>query len=83
MNNRDVYTVDYDGDAASLTFLKPFSDEYDNYLIVINEDAHGDFGGELIKVDEISKRYPVNGNEIYEWFMKRSYGESIDDIEIC
>jgi len=47
--------VIYEEDSAT-TILKPFSEEHLNYLCVINEDAYGEFLGELITKNRIEKK---------------------------
>ena len=54
--------VIYEEDSA-ITILKPFSEEHLNYLCVINEDAYGEFLGELITKTELKKRLNYSDEE--------------------
>jgi hypothetical protein len=50
----------------AITLLKPFSDEYLNYLIVVHEDALGEFSGMLKPIDEIRKNFGGSDEEFQE-----------------
>lgn len=66
-SKRKAITIVEEFDA--LTFLKPFSSEYDNYLIVNHEDAHGEFSGRLELITEIREKF--NGtDEEFEKILK-------------
>lgn len=65
---RKAVTVFDEFDAS--TYLKPFSDEYLKYLIVIHEDAYGEFTSKLTPIDEIKKNYGGSEEEFTE-FLKQ------------
>ena len=50
----------------AMTLLKPFSDEYRNYLIVISEDAYGEFTSSLKSIEEIKKNFWGSDEEFQE-----------------
>jgi len=65
MNNpRKAVTVFDEFDAT--TYLKPCSEEYLRYLIVIHEDAYGEFTSELVPIDKIKKNYGGSEEEFAE-----------------
>lgn len=47
----------------AITLLKPFSDEYRDFLIVIHEDAYGEFSGVLEPITEIRKKFGGSDEE--------------------
>jgi hypothetical protein len=61
---RKAVSVFDESDAT--TFLKPFSGEYLNYLIVIHEDAYGEMRLELVPIDEIGKNFGGSDEEFQE-----------------
>ncbi len=63
-NLRKAITVTEEFDAV--TFLKPFSGEYEKFLIVIYEDAYGEFSGKLKPIDEIRKNFSGSDEEFNE-----------------
>jgi hypothetical protein len=46
-----------------MTLLKPFSDEYLNYLIVIHEDAYGEMKLVLTPKEDVRKRLNLSDEE--------------------
>lgn len=66
-DNRKVVTLFRD-EETSLTFLKPHSGEWENHLIVVYEDAYGDFGGSIMHKDTIKERYEIDDKTITEIF---------------
>jgi len=65
MTNRVVKTK-YDEDNA-VTILKPLSSEHDGKLIVIFEDAYGDFGINLMTEKGVMNNYQITEKEIEEF----------------
>jgi len=61
---RQAVTVFEEFDAV--TYLKPCSEEYLNYLIVIFEDAYGEMRMELIPIDKLKKTYLGSEEEFQE-----------------
>jgi len=57
-------------DFTSITFLKPYSDEYRDQLIVIREDAFGEFSGILERKVDIQKRLLLNDEDFQEILRK-------------
>jgi len=45
------------------TYLKPFSGEYDNQLIVINEDAYGEYEVKMVPIPELKKNFAGTDKE--------------------
>ena len=68
INHRDVKVLSIEEGMATLSFLKPNSGEHENHLIVIYEDAYGDFGSSMMHKDTIIERYSVNDETITEIF---------------
>lgn len=62
-DNRKVVTF-YRDEETSLTFFKPYSGSWENHLIVIHEDAYGDFGGSIMHISAIKERYGINDETI-------------------
>jgi len=61
---RKAVTVFEEFDAV--TYLKPCSEEYLKYLIVVFEDAHGEFHSELAPIENIKKKYLGSEEEFQE-----------------
>lgn len=55
---------------VSFTFLKPFSGEHINKLIVICEDAYGDFIGGIMNRKTIHEKYNIDKKIIEDIFKK-------------
>lgn len=66
INNRSVGVLSIEEGMATLTFLKPNSGEHENHLIVIYEDAWGDFGSSMMYKDTIKERYSIDDETITE-----------------
>lgn len=54
------------GDSA-VTLLKPFSGIHREFLFVIYEDAYGNISGELELLEEISKKYGIPMETLFEF----------------
>ena len=52
----------------ALTFLKPYSGEWDNHLIVIFEDAYGGHGFSTLHRNDIQNKYRLDDETITEIF---------------
>jgi len=63
-NPRKAVTVFDEFDAWTL--IKPFSDEYLKFLIVVHEDAYGEFTGTLTPIDELKKKFSGSEEEFQE-----------------
>ena len=50
-------------DDSAVTVLKPFSDEYLNYLIVVHEDAYGEVMTNLTAKSELKERLNFTDEE--------------------
>ena len=59
LNQRDVRVLSMDEGFATLTFLKPQSGEHENHLIVVYEDAYGDFSTGMMQKTTIQERYSL------------------------
>ena len=57
-------------DEEALTFLKPFSGEWGNHLIVIFEDAYGDYGSSMLHRKSILEKYNIDEETLDEIFKK-------------
>ena len=68
MNKRKAVTI-HDEDAAT-TFLRPYSAEWKDYLIVIEEDAYGEFRGILKPIKEIKSSLNITDEELHEMLVK-------------
>jgi len=55
--------VIHEEDFSAMTLLKPFSDEYLNYLIVIHEDAYGEMKLVLTPKEDVRKRLNLSEEE--------------------
>jgi len=69
MHTRQAVVI-HEEDFSSLTILKPFSEEYINFLYLIEENAYGDFHGNLITKDNLKKRLNFNDEEFAELLNK-------------
>ena len=59
LNQRVAQVLPYDEGFATLTFLKPHSGEHENHLIVVYEDAYGDFSTGMMQKSTIQERYKL------------------------
>ena len=50
-------------DFSAVTVLKPFSDEYLNFLIVVHEDAYGEVMTKLTLKSDLKKRLKFTDEE--------------------
>ena len=66
MTNRVVRTK-YDDEGSAITILKPLSSEHENKLIVIYEDAYGEFGINLMTDRAVMNNYNVTEEELKEF----------------
>jgi hypothetical protein len=66
MTNRVVKTK-YDDEGSAVTILKPLSSEHENKLIVIYEDAYGEFGINLMTERAIINNHHVTEEELEEF----------------
>lgn len=66
-NLRKAITL-YDEDMA-MTLLKPISSEYNNYLIVIYEDAYGEMTAKLTPIITLRKNFS-GGDEEFDEILK-------------
>ena len=55
--------VIHEEDFSAITIIKPFSEEYLNYLFMIFEDAYGEMKGVLITRTELQKRLSLGDDE--------------------
>lgn len=55
-----------DEDFSATTILKPMSEEYLNFLIVVSEDAYGEFSGKLVPKPDLKKRLNLTDEEFEE-----------------
>jgi len=58
--------VIHEEEFSAITILKPYSEEYLNQLYVVNEDAHGEFYGELITKSDLKKRLKFSDKNFKE-----------------
>lgn len=68
MNKRKAISL-FDEDTAT-TFLRPYSGEYHNCLIVITEDAHGEFNGIITPIKDIKNKLNITDEELAEMIVK-------------
>jgi hypothetical protein len=61
--------VIYDDDSA-MTLLKPISEEYNNQLLVIYEDAYGEAVLEIKSIEDIKKNF-INTDEEFNEILKQ------------
>ena len=62
--------VIHEEDFSAITIIKPFSEEYLNYLFMIFEDAYGEMKGVLITKTELKKRLNLCDEEFNELINK-------------
>ena len=62
MQERKTVVI-HEEDFSATTILKPFSDEYLNYLYVVCEDAYGEFSGNLVTKDDLKKRLTMSDEQ--------------------
>ena len=55
MHERKAVVI-HEEDFSAMTILKPFSEEYLNYLFVIYEDAYGEMKGSLMLKTDLKSR---------------------------
>jgi len=58
-------TVTFFDDDTAITLVKPFSQEYQNMVFVITEDAYGEIVGELKRIVDLKVLYPYLSNDEY------------------
>ena len=58
----EIFPEDFD----SVTFLKPHSGEYENFLFVVYEDAYGEIYGSLMEKEKIMNRFGLNNSEFQD-----------------
>lgn len=68
MNKRKAITFHEEDEAT--TFLRPYSAEWKDYLIVIEEDAYGEFKGILKPIKEIKSSLNISDEELHEILVK-------------
>jgi hypothetical protein len=73
--NRDTATL-YPNDEEALTFIKPYSGEWENHLIVIYEDAYGDHGTSMLHRKTISEKYRLDDETITAIFNQLNNGNN-------
>ena len=56
MSNLRKAVVIHEEDFSAITIMKPLSDEYLNYLIVVFEDAYGEMKLDIVPKDGLKKR---------------------------
>lgn len=52
------------------TFLRPYSAEWKDFLIVIEEDAYGNFKGILKPIKEIKSSLNISDEELHKMLVK-------------
>lgn len=62
--------VIHEEDFSAITIMRPFSDEYLNYLIVVHEDAYGEMRADLVEKDKLKKRLSLCDEEFEEMVTK-------------
>ena len=62
--------VIHEEDFSAITIMRPFSDEYLNYLIVVHEDAYGEMRSDLVPKDGLKKRLNLSDEEFEEMVNK-------------
>ncbi|MEA3295882.1 MAG: hypothetical protein U9Q27_01935 [Patescibacteria group bacterium] len=70
MKYTDRNTITIFKEDISYTFLKPFSGEHLNKLIVICEDAYGDFISSIMNNEAIHEKYNIDKTTIKDIFNK-------------
>lgn len=58
----EIFPDDFD----AVTFLKPHSEEYQNFLFVVYEDAYGEIYGTLMSKDELTTKFGLSNAELQE-----------------
>lgn len=58
--------VIFEEDFSSLTIMKPFSDGYRDFLIVVDEDAYGEMSGKLVEKSKLKMRLSLSDVEFDE-----------------
>lgn len=67
MTNRIVKTKYDDDSDSAVTILKPLSSEHENKLIVIFEDAYGEFGINLMTEKAVMINHNLTEEELKEF----------------
>ena len=57
---RNAISISRGDDDAALSFLKPKSGGYEDHLIVIFEDAYGDFGASMMHKKTIQDKHDLD-----------------------
>ena len=65
MKTRKAFEI-FPDDFDAVTFLKPHSGEYENFLFVVYEDAYGEIFGQLVKREEIITKFGLSNAEFQE-----------------
>ena len=65
MKTRKAFEI-FPDDFDAVTFLKPHSGEYENFLFVVYEDAYGEIYGSLMEKEKIMTRFGLNNSEFQE-----------------
>lgn len=68
IKNRKAITIGEEDWA--MTFLRPYSGEWKDYLIVVEEDAYGEFKGILKPIKEIKDSLNISDAELHEMLVK-------------
>ena len=55
----EIFPDDFD----AVTFLKPHSGEYENFLYVVYEDAYGEIYGSLVEKEKIMTKFGLSDAE--------------------
>jgi hypothetical protein len=56
----EIFPEDFD----AVTFLKPHSGEYENFLFVVYEDAYGEIYGSLVEKRDIKERFGLSDAQL-------------------
>ena len=63
MHTRKAVVVHGIDESSATTVLRPFSEEYLNYLYVVCEDAYGEFSSDLVLRTELQTRLGFSDEE--------------------
>ena len=74
---RNSISISRGDDDAALSFLKPKSGGYDDHLIVIFEDAYGDFGASMMHKKTIQEKHDLDEETINTIFKLLSDGSQL------
>ena len=59
-NALEIFPEDFD----AVTFLKPHSGEYENFLYVVYEDAYGEIYGSLVEKRDLKKKFGLSDAQL-------------------